>query len=103
MLIIQKKWVDLFFSTEDKILRWLVRGDTIYDVIIPADEEVINCENLSTPIGVFRTNKIILSNPRIITDEVAMELYEKSDFHETTYFKSLTDLAIRGHINTSKH
>ncbi len=25
------------FSTEDKILRWLVRGDTLYDVIIPED------------------------------------------------------------------
>ena len=23
------------FSTEDKILRWLVRGDTIYDVEVP--------------------------------------------------------------------
>ena len=26
---------DFNFSTEDKIFRWLVRGDTLYDVIIP--------------------------------------------------------------------
>ena len=29
------------FGTEDKILRWLHRGDTIYDVIIPEDAEVL--------------------------------------------------------------
>lgn len=36
------------FSTEDKILRWLLRGDTIYDVEIPDDAEVIECENKNT-------------------------------------------------------
>ena len=30
------------FSTEDKIIRWLVRGDTIYDVIILEGSEVID-------------------------------------------------------------
>ena len=29
------------FGTEDKILRWLHRGDTLYDVIIPDDTEVV--------------------------------------------------------------
>ena len=33
------------FSTEDKILRYIFRGDTIYDVIIPEDAEVIECES----------------------------------------------------------
>lgn len=33
------------FSTEDKILRFIFRGDTIYDVIIPEDAEVIECEH----------------------------------------------------------
>lgn len=28
-------------STESKILRWLVRGDTIYDVELPEDAEVV--------------------------------------------------------------
>lgn len=45
------------FSTENKILRWLVRGDTIYDVEIPEDTEIIDCENESTPHGVFRSIK----------------------------------------------
>ena len=31
------------FSTEDKILRWLVRGNTIYDVVILEDAEIIDC------------------------------------------------------------
>lgn len=27
------------FSIEEKILRWLIRGDTLYDVEVPADAE----------------------------------------------------------------
>ena len=90
------------FSIEDKILRWLVRGDTIYDVEIPLDAEVINCESISTPNGVFRSNKIIITNPRKVTDEVAMDLYLKSNIPEKSYYKALAGLAIRGYINTCK-
>lgn len=67
------------FSTETKILRWLIRGDTVYDVKIPNDAEIIECPSESTPYGVFRSNKIIISNPRVVTDELAMGFYLKSD------------------------
>ena len=76
------------FSTEDKILRWLVRGDTIYDVEIPEDAEIIDCPSESAPHGVFRSNKIILTNPRIVTDELAMNFYLKSNLPEKSYYKS---------------
>ena len=89
------------FSTEDKILRWLVRGDTIYDVSIPEDAEVIDCPSESAPHGVYRTNKIILSNPKPMTDELAMQFYLKSDLPEKSYYKSLAGVAIRGYKNTS--
>ena len=84
------------FSTEDKILRWLVRGDTLYDVIIPDDAEVIDCPSPSAPHGVFRSNKIILTNPRQMTDEMAMDFYLKSDLPEKSYYKSL---AIEDKVN----
>lgn len=58
------------FSTEDKILRWLIRGDTLYDVELPDDAEVIEVENRNTPHGVFRTNKIIIHNQRKVTEEL---------------------------------
>lgn len=90
------------FSTEDKILRWLVRGDTIYDVIIPEDAEVIDCPNESAPHGVFRTNKIIIKNPRLVTDNMAMELYYKSDLPEKSYFKAMAGCCVRGYIKTAK-
>lgn len=89
------------FSTEDKILRWLVRGDTIYDVEIPDDAEVIDCPSESAPHGVFRSNKIILTNPRPMTDELAMNFYLKSNLPEKSYYKSLAGVAIRGYRNTS--
>ena len=89
------------FSTEDKILRWLVRGDTIYDVEIPDDAEVIDCPSESAPHGVFSSNKIIRTNPRPMTDELAMNFYLKSDLPEKSYYKSLAGVAIRGYRNTA--
>lgn len=98
---LQNIW-EFNFSTEDKIARWLVRGDTIYDVTIPYDAEIIEVTSESSPHGVFRSNKIILRNPRKITDELALELYRKSNLPEKSYFKTLAGYAIRGHINAEK-
>lgn len=96
-----KKMGGFYFSTEEKILRWLVRGDTLYDVYLPEDAEVIECESKSAPGGVFRTNKIIIKNPRKVTDDLAMELYLKSTLPEKSYYKAMAGIAIRGHINTA--
>lgn len=90
------------FSCEDKILRWLIRGDTLYDVEVPPDAEIVVVDSVTTPHGVFRTNKIILNNPRKVTDELAMDLYLKSTIPEKSYYKALAGLAIRGYINTAK-
>ena len=88
------------FSTEDKILRWLIRGDTIYDVEVPIDAEIIDCPSESAPHGVFRSNKIIITNPRKVTDDMAMNFYIKSNLPEKSYYKSLAGCAIRGYRNT---
>lgn len=90
------------FSTEDKILRWLLRGDTIYDVEIPKDAEVVECENKNTPHGVFRSNKIILKNPRKLNDNLVMDLYLKSDLPDNTYFQCLTFLSLRDYDEVCK-
>lgn len=90
------------FSVEDKIARWLIRGDVLYDVTIPLDAEVIEIESESAPHGVFRTNKIILDNPRKVTEDVALYLYKKSNLPEKSYFQVLAVYAIRGYINVCK-
>ena len=88
------------FSTEDKIFRWLVRGDTLYDVIIKEDAIVINVPSESSPNDVFRTNKIILTNKRKMTDEIALYLYKKSKLPEKSYYKALAGIMVRGYKNT---
>lgn len=101
----EKKIKDIggfYVSTEDKILRWLVRGDTIYDVIFPEDSEIIEVESESAPHGVFLANKIIIRNPRKVTDEMAMEFYRKSNLPEKSYFKAMAGCCVRGHINTAR-
>ena len=84
------------FSTDESIIRWIRRGDTLYDVEIPFDPQVIKCPGTFTPDGLFRTNKIIVKNPIPLTEEVVMDLYKKSNIPEKTYHDVLAILAIRG-------
>lgn len=88
------------FTNEENALRWISRGDTLYDVTIPDDGEIINVHNIKTPNGIFRTNKIILTNPRKISDELTLELYQKANMPDYTLFESLAYLALNGCINT---
>lgn len=88
------------FGSEDKILRWLHRGDTIYDVIIPEDAEIILC---SEKKGVWRANKIIVTNPRIITDEMVIELYKKTTLSNKIIAQCLQTLLWKNRIEISKY
>ena len=89
------------FSVEDKILRYLVRGDTLCDVMIPDDAEVTDCPSKSCPHGVFRANKIIISNIRPMSDEIAMDFYKKANLPDKSFYKSLAGCAVRGYKNTT--
>lgn len=84
------------FSTEESILRWIRRGDTLYEVELPLDAEVIKCPGTFTPNGLFRTNKIIVKNPIPLTQEVVLDLYNKMDLPDRTIPDVLALLAIRG-------
>ena len=88
------------FGTEDKILRWLHRGDTIYDVIIPEDAEVILCDEEK---GIYRTNKIIVTNPRPITDDLIIELYQKTTLSNKILAQCLVILLWKKRKKISKY
>ena len=88
------------FSTEDKILRWLHRGDTIYDVKVPDDAEVKLCDEEK---GIYRSNKIIVSNPRKITDELVLELYKKNTLSDKIIAQCLKTLLWRNRLEISKY
>ena len=88
------------FGTEDKILRWLHRGDTIYDVIIPEDAEVVLC---SEEKGVYRSNKIIVTNPRQITDDLVIELYKKTTLPNKVLAQCLVTLLWKNRKEISKY
>ena len=88
------------FGTEDKILRWLHRGDTIYDVIIPEDAEVIQVDDEK---GIYRANKIIVTNPRKITDDKVMDLYKKTTLSNKIIAQCLLTLIWKNRIEISKY
>ena len=88
------------FGTEEKILRWLHRGDTIYDVVIPDDAQVIICDEEK---GIYRSNKIIVTNPRIITDEIVIELYNKTTLSDKIIAQCLVTLLWKNRKEISKH
>ena len=91
------------FSTEDKILRYIFRGDTIYDVIIPNDAEVIVCDSKNAPKAIYRANKIIVTNPKTITEDMVIDIYKKSTLPLKTYFQCIYCLLFRGYKNASKY
>lgn len=88
------------FCTEDKILRWLHRGDTIYDVIIPDDAEIILCDEEK---GIYRSNKIIVTNPKTITDEMVIELYNKNTLSNKIIAECLVTLLWKKRKEISKY
>lgn len=88
------------FGTEDKILRWLHRGDTIYDVIIPKDAEVVLCDEEK---GIYRSNKIIVTNPRPVTDELVIELYHKNTLSNKIIAQCLVTLLWKKRVEISKY
>ena len=90
------------FSTPEKIIRWIHRGDTIYDVIIPKDAEVVDVIESATPHGVFRSNKIILTNPRKVNDDIAIELYKKTTIPDDAFPKTLAAVSVMGYEKTAK-
>lgn len=86
------------YTTEDCILRWLHRGDTIYDVEVPEDAENVKLDGATT---IYRTNKIIISNPRKVDDELALHFYKISNIPEKSYYKALGVVSIMNYKNTA--
>ena len=86
------------YTTEDSIIRWIHRGDTLYDVSIPDDSEWIKIESSTT---IYRANKIIINNPRKVTDEIALHFYKISNIPEKSYYKALGVVSIMNYRNTA--
>lgn len=85
-------------STFNYIFRWLIRGDTLCEVIIPENEKIYKTVSEN---GIYIAEKIILINPTKIDDDFATELYLKSNLPEVSYFKAMTACAICGYIKTA--
>ena len=89
---------DFNYCREECILRWLHRGDTVYDVEVPNDAENIKIDGATE---IYRCNKIILTNPRKINDEMALHFYQISNIPEKSYYKSLGVVSIMNYRNTA--
>lgn len=86
------------YCSEECILRWLHRGDTIYDVIVPDDAENVRLDGATT---IYRTNKIIIGNPKKVDDELALYFYQISKISEKSYYKALAVVSIMNYKKTA--
>ena len=86
------------YTTEESIIRWLHRGDTIYDVEVPSDADNRRVEGETI---IYRTNKIILRNPKKVTDDLVLYYYNISSIPEETYYITLPVLAIMNYRKTA--
>ena len=89
------------FSDEENIIRWIHNGNMICDVIVPEDSEVVRVMSSATPGGVYRANKVILTNKRMVTDDMAMEFYNKTKIPESAFPKALGGVSIMNYKNTA--
>lgn len=94
----QKDMGGFCISTYNYIFRWLIRGDTLCEVIIPETEKIYKTVSEN---GIYIAEKIILTNPKRIDDNFATVLYFNSNLPEVSYFKAMTACAICGYINTA--
>ena len=85
-------------SSYEYIFRWLIRGDTLCEVKIPEDTKIYKTVSDN---GIYIADKIILTNPKKIDDDFAMNLYKVSTLPEISYFKAMTACSICGYINTA--
>ena len=86
------------YATEDCIIRWLHRGNIVYEVEIPDDAEVVRLEGATV---VYRANKIILHNPQPIDDDLALHYYKISNIPEKSYYKALGAVSLMNYRNTA--
>ena len=85
-------------STYNYAFRWLIRGDTLCEVIIPEDSKLYKTISDN---DVYVCEKMVLTNPKKIDDNFAMELYKVSTLNEISYFRAMAACAIYGYINTA--
>ena len=86
-------------SDNEHIFRWIIRGDYLCEVKIPEDSKIYKTESEN---GIYVSNKILLTNPVKMTDEVALKLYNISNLPESSYFRALAACCIKGYINTAE-
>ena len=86
------------YADEECILRWLHRGDTIYDVEVTEDAENIKLDGATT---IYRTNKIIIKNPRKVDDDLALYFYKISQIPEKSYYKALAAVSVMNYKKTA--
>ena len=87
-----------FISTYEYIFRWIIRGDILCEVKVPENSKVYKTVSEN---GAYVTEKIILTNPKKIDDNFAMELYTNSTLSDKSYFSAMAACDISGYINTA--
>ena len=85
-------------STYEYIFRWLIRGDTLCEVKIPQDTKIYKTVSEN---GIYISDKIILTKPKKIDDDFAMELYLNSTLPEKSYFIALAACANMEYTKTA--
>lgn len=87
-----------YISSPEYIFRWIIRGDTLCEVTIPEDTKIYKT---TSDNGIYVADKIVLSDPIKLNDDLVMELYKASKLPEISYFKAMTACAICGYMNAA--
>lgn len=87
-----------YISSFEYIFRWIIRGDTLCEVIIPEDTKIYKT---TSDNGIYVADKIILTNPVKLDEDLVMKLYKVSTLPQISYFKAMAACAICGYVNVA--
>lgn len=90
----------LFMDAKD-VIYYLDKGNMVYNAEIPNDAEVFEILDSDNPHTMYRCNKIILSNPRQITDDIAMSFYRVANMASDAYYHAMAVCAVMGYDKTA--
>lgn len=86
------------YTNEESVIRWLYKGNYVYEVTIPDGADTVK---LSDSVDLFRTNEIIINNPQVVDDSLAMHYYRISNLPIRGYYKAIASSAVMGYKETA--
>lgn len=85
-----------FVAEKPIILRFLTWGTTLYEVVVPSDAKVIEIANPTLKTGIYKVDKMTLTNPIKLNDDLVLKLFQETKVPDIVWFEICSLCALHG-------